>query len=212
MNGEATLKNDPAPLIGAVRDSVAKKIRVINSEADCEIKIFEDDVLRNIESFRVSEKRKSDDFISGEEKRAENLLSIEMKKQKLDVIENFIKSIVSAAAENIRREKRYPEFLKGCVLSALREVKGGSATVLLSEDDMRFSEMIKDEVRISGISAVVTIRQSSSITSGGAMVVDDEPEVVFNNTVERIIYRKNDEIRRIIIRSLDEFTGGGDVL
>ena len=40
------------------------------------------------------------------------------------------------------------------------------------------------------------------------MVIDDDMEIVFNNTIERILYRKSDEVRRIIVRSLDELTDG----
>ena len=36
------------------------------------------------------------------------------------------------------------------------------------------------------------------------MVIDDELEVVYNNTVERILYRKKDLIRREIVKILKD--------
>ena len=52
---EAVLKNDPAPLVDAIRRSVALKIDEINSTADAEIKKTENEVLGEIENLRQEE-------------------------------------------------------------------------------------------------------------------------------------------------------------
>lgn len=208
MSGELLLKNDPAALIEAVRESVLRKIEEINSEADAEIKGIENEISGEVEKFRASEQRKYDELAGYEESKAANLLSIQIKKQKLEVIESFISSMMSGAAEALRSDSRYPDFLKWCVLSALHDISGPGATVLLSPGDAEFSEVIMNEIRNSGCDVRINITLDGSIASGGAMIIDDQSEVAFNNTVERIIYRKIDEIKRIIVRFINELTDG----
>lgn len=205
---EALLKNDPAALIDAVRRSAALKIQAINSDADTEIERIEAEMRDEIEKFRTLEQEKYDKMAAYEEGKASNLLSIELKKQNLDVINSFINGILSDASGYVRGDGRYAEFLRQCVISPLDEITGHRITVHISPDDAEFSEMIINETAGNGRNLKVRIVQDAVNTAGGAMIVDDEAEIVFNNTVERIIYRKIDEIKRVIVRSVNEPPGG----
>ncbi len=205
---EMVLKNDPVVLIESVRQSVLDKIKDINSAADDEIEILETEVNREIELFRSEQKKKYDEEIEYEEERLSNLSSIEIKKQKLDVMDLFIKAIISEAARSLRSDLRYTAFLKWCVLSAMKDVSGGDATILLSAGDLDFSEEIMKEIKNEGYSIKVNISTDESITSGGAMVIDNEPEIVINNTVERIIHRQIEGIKRVIVRELNKYSDG----
>ena len=205
---EAVLKNDPAPLVDAIRRSVALKIDEINSTADAEIKKTENEVLGEIENLRQEEERRYSELTAYEESKAANLLSIELKKLKLDIIEEFTGRIISELTAVIRIDSRYVGFLKQCAVSPLRDIAGGSVTVHISPSDAAFTDAIKEAVCNVRCNLKIRVIEDESIESGGVMVIDDDMEIVFNNTIERILYRKSDGVRRIIVRSLDELTDG----
>lgn len=211
-NSGILLKNDPSALIDSVRESILRKISEINSRADAEIGRMEGEVAKEIEELRAKEQKKYDDLVAYEEGKAANLFSIDIKKQRLEVIDSFIGSVMSRAAWSLRSDSRYPDFLKWCVLSALRDVSGPGATVLISPHDAEYSEFITAEIKNSGFNIAINIIAEKTVTTGGAMVIDDQSEVLFNNTAERIIYRKADEIKRVIVRFLNELTDGADSL
>ena len=205
---EAVLKNNPADLIETLRLSVRAKIDGVNSDGDAEIKKIEDEIRDGIEKFRAEEQKKFDEMVAYQDGKSANLLSIELKKQSLEVINGFINRVLTEASEIIRSDRRYAEFLKQCVTTPLKDITGRSMTICLSPRDAEFSEMIMNEALKNCSNIKIRIIQDEKIITGGALVIDDDPEVVFNNTVERIIYRKSDELKRIIMRSVNDLPDG----
>jgi len=202
-------RSDPSPLVDSVRESIQVKIDEINRAADAEIEKIDSDLRKEIEEFRQSQQKRYEAFVEYEGGKIRNLMAIEMKKQRLEGMESFIKMVTGEAAALVRSDPRYADFLIVCVITALENVKGSSATVLLASGDLVFSQDIMDRIGASGIKCKISISADDRIKLGGAMVVDDGAEVVYNSTVERIIYRENEEIRREIVRSLKEYEDRG---
>ena len=198
-------KSDPSLFVDTVREKLRLKIDEINISADAGIDQINSVVDKEIREFRDFQKNKHEELVKYEGSKIRNLSAIEMKKQKLERIESFIKIIINEAAISIRQDQRYGEFLNSCVVSALENVKGMTATVLISANDMIYSSDLTDKIKNCGYNFKFSINSDDRAKSGGAMVIDDEAEVIYNNTVERIIYRKNDEIRREIVRNLKNF-------
>lgn len=198
-------RSDPSLLVDSLRENIGIKIDEINKSADLNINRMDDDLRKEIDELRKSNQKRHEEVIKHEGGKIRNLFSIDKKKQKLDGIELFIKRVIDDATGSIRKERSYIDFLNGCVLSALENVKGGSATILVAAEDLVYSKNIINKINISNIKLKVSISGDERVKMGGAMVIDDEAEVIFNNTVERIVYRKNDEIRREIVRSIKEF-------
>jgi len=205
---EAVLKNDPAALIETLRRSVESAINEIICNAESEIKKMEDETRGEIEKFIEEEEGRYKKITAYEKEKADNLLSIELKKLKLDIAEDFINGIISELMSAIRRDSRYADFIKRCLASPLHEIDGNSVSVRISPEDAEFSELIIKTAGEIKNNLNVRVIQDESIEAGGAMVIDDVLEIVFNNTVERILYRKNEEIRRIIVASLNELISG----
>jgi len=203
-NEPIKLRSDPSRLIESVRESILMKIEEINSSADHEIAEIDADIRAELEHFRASQQQKYEMKVEYEMSRMKNLSLIEMKKQKLEVMESFINTLMTDAGSLLRGDSRYGNFLKECVANGLKEVKGGSATVLISAEDMNFFEELMNEISKGGYNCSVSIQSDDRAGMGGALVIDDETEVVYNNSVERIIYRKSGEIRREILRGLKD--------
>jgi len=203
-NQSPSRRNDPSPIIESVRESVRKKIEAINSASERERADIDAAIHREIEEYRGEQQEVFDGTISSEGGKIRNLSAIAMKKQKLEGIESFIKKILSEASGSIRKDPRYADFLTACVTSALKNIKSGSASILISAEDMPLSTALGEGINKAGFSISFTISPDERVRMGGAMVIDDSAEVIYNNSVERIFYRKNDEIRREIVRSLKE--------
>ena len=56
----------------------------------------------------------------------------------------------------------------------------------------------------AGHSPDISIAADKGITQGGAIVIDKERGLYYNSTVERIVYRKYDEIRKKVLNILSE--------
>jgi len=56
----------------------------------------------------------------------------------------------------------------------------------------------------TGHSPDISIAVDKGITQGGAIVVDKESGLYYNSTIERIVYRKFDEIRKEVLNILSE--------
>ncbi len=203
MSSEIFLRNDPSRLIESIRESVYRQFEEIEARADDEIRNLEAGINREIEEFRADQEKKFFRFSGYEEGRGENIFSLKLKKQKLGIMESYISMLISAAGEAVRGEHGYREFLSGCVVSALRDI-AGDAVVHVSSLDIGHSEFLVSEIVNYGFQHNVKIVEDSSIIYGGAMVADEASGVVLNNTVERIIFRNMDSMRRIIVRSINE--------
>ena len=197
-------RSDPVFLVDSVRENIQRKISEINSAAELEIERMDLEFRKEADAFRDALQKRCDERLEYEGGKIRNLAAIEMKKQKLDSIETFINTIINDAADSIKNDERYVEFLISCVISGIENVKGDSAEILVAGDDLVYSDNIMSRVGMKGFKIKVTISSDERIKIGGAMVVDNEAEVIYNNTVERIVYRNNEQIRRDIVRGLNE--------
>lgn len=197
-------KGDPGPLVDSVRENIMRRIDEVNSSTDMEINEIEKKLNAEIGEFREMQQLKHEEIIKYEGGKIRNLASTAIKKQRLDGIEAFILKVINNAAVSITKDPGYPEFLQSCVISGIENVKGRSATVIVSESDMVYSDAIIDKVSASGYRIKIKISADDRVRTGGAMVIDDDEEVIYNNSVERIFYRNKEEIRREVVRSLKE--------
>ena len=203
-------RSDPVFLVDSVRENIQRKIFEINSAAELEMERMDMEFRKEADAFREALQRKCDERLEYEGGKIRNLAAIEMKKQKLDRIETFINTIINDAAVSIKGDERYVEFLISCVISGIENVKGGSAEILVAADDLVHSDNIISRVSMNGFKIKLSISSDERVKIGGAMVVDNEAEIIYNNTVERIVYRNNEQIRRDIVRSLNEYGTGQD--
>lgn len=197
-------RNDPSLLIESVRGNIMLKIDQVNINADMEIEKINTDFRTEIEAFRITQQNRYEELIKDEGDKLKNLSAIEIKKKNMDGVELFIKKVIDDTAAGIRTSTNYKNFLIGCVLSAVENVKGRSASVLVSVDDLIYSKDINERISMTGSKTEIIISPDDRVKIGGAIVIDDQEEVIYNNTIERIIYRKHDEIRREIVKIIRE--------
>jgi len=207
---DTTLKTnrDEAGLINSLRESSAHKKTVIMQQADDETRKLERSYISDIEELKKKIDDETTSKIDQELSKIRNRALIEKKKLQLRIIEDFIATMIEEAIRELRSsgKDKYKKFLLDLVDESLSQIKGGEALVYISEEDMmlegtNIKETIMQKV---GHSPDISIVVDKGITQGGAIVFDKERGLYYNSTIERIVYRKFDEIRKKALNILSE--------
>jgi len=207
---DTTLKTnrDEAGLINSLRESSAHKKTVIMQQADDEIKKLERSYISDIEKLQKKINDETTSKIDQELSKIRNRALIEKKKLQLRIIEDFIATMIEEAIRELRAsgKDRYKEFLLDSVDESLSQIKGGEALVYISEEDMMLEGTnIKETImQKAGHSPDISIVVDKGIAQGGAIVFDKERGLYYNSTIERIVYRKFDEIRKKVLNIFSE--------
>jgi len=205
-----TLKTnrDETALINSLRENSAHKKSVIMQRADDEISKLEKSYISDIEELKKKINDETGSKIDQELSKIRNRALIEKKKLQLRIIEDFIATMIEEAICELRSsgKDRYKEFLLDAMDESLSQIKGGEALVYISEEDMMLEGTnIKETImQKAGHSPDISIVVDKDITQGGAIVFDKERGLYYNSTIERIVYRKFDEIRKKVLNILSE--------
>jgi len=199
---------DEAGLISSLRESSAHKKTVIMQQADDEIRKLERSYISDIEELKKKINDETTSKIDQELSKIRNRALIEKKKLQLRIIEDFIATMIEEAIRELRSsgKDRYKEFLLDSVDESLSQIKEGEALVYISEEDMMLEGTNTKEtiMQKAGHSPDISIVVDKGITQGGAIVFDKERGLYYNSTIERIVYRKFDEIRKRVLNILSE--------
>jgi len=199
---------DEKGLINSLRESSAHKKSVIMQQAEDEISKLERSYISDIEELKKKINDETTSKIDQELSKIRNRALIEKKKLQLRIIEDFIATMIEEAIGELRSsgKDRYKEFLLDSVDESLSQIKGGEALVYISEEDMGLEGInIRETImQKAGHSPDISIAADKGITQGGAIVIDKERGLYYNSTVERIVYRKYDEIRKKVLNILSE--------
>ena len=207
---DTTLKTNrnETGLINSLRESSAHKKTVIMQQAYDEIRNLERNYITDIEELKKKIDDETTSKIDQELSKIRNRALIEKKKLRLRLIEDFIATMIEEAIRELRSsgKDRYKKFLQDSVDESLSQIKGGEAQVFISEEDMMLEAAnIKETImQKSGHSPDITLAVDKGITQGGAIVLDKERGLYYNSTIERIVYRKFDEIRKNVLNILSE--------
>ena len=205
-----TLKTnrDGTGLISSLRENSAGKIDGIKQQAEDEIKKLERSYISDIEELKKKIDDETSSKIDQELSKIRNRALIEKKKLRLRIIEDFIATMIEEAIDELRSrgKDRYKEFLLDSIDESLSQITGGEALVYISEEDMGLEGMNIEEtiMQKTGHSPDISIIVDKDITQGGAIVFDKERRLYYNSTIERIVYRKYDEIRKEVLSILAE--------
>ena len=207
---DTTLKTnrDGTGLINSLRESSAHKKTVIMQQADDEIRKLERSYNSDIEELKKKIDDETTSKIDQELSKIRNRALIEKKKLQLRIIEDFMATMIKEAIRELRRssKERYKKFVLDSIDESLSQIKGGEALVYISEEDaMLDGTNMKDTImQKAGHSPDISIVVDKGITQGGAIVLDRERGLYYNSTIERIVYRKFDEIRKEVLTILSE--------
>lgn len=190
-------------LENSIREESERIIGATKEKERSEIKELEETCAKEIEDFRKKTEAETAEKIAEELSKLENKSILERKKFKLQALEDFISHIVEDAVKEIRKDRRYKPFLTNAV-TEVRDLTGNTLKVSLGEKDRIFENELREVLTKAGSNRNIIIEEDRTIKWGGAIVHDEEGGRIFNNSIERIYFRKARTIHREVLRILKQ--------
>ena len=202
---------DEKGLIKAIKETSDREIRAIREKAEEETRRLRENAESDIENLKRKIEQETEQKIEHEISKIKNRALIEKNKLKLGNIEDYISAMTEETVNDLRvnnREKYIP-FLVDTIAEAVLKIYGEGKTaeeipVFISEKDAGI-EKLKDAVyEKTGNSAGISIMIDNDIRKGGAIAVDEERGIYYNSTIDRIVFRKYEQIRKEVASILAE--------
>ena len=189
---ESSIREESERIIGATREKEISEIKEM--EEACTI---------DIENFRKKIETETAAKIAEELSKLENKSILERKKFKLRAIEDFINHSVEDAVKEIRDDKRYKIFLLDAASNAADQIRD-RVEICLKGHDRIFEKEMKEALNADGSKRNIVINEDKKIKWGGCIVHDESGGRIFDNSIERINFRKSLTIRRQVMRVLKQ--------
>lgn len=189
------------PLETSIRKEAEEAIYAIREKEVLETKALDDACSAEIEAFREKTEAGIQARIGQERSRLENKALLERRKLKLRGLDEFIDRMVGEAVRIMRADPRYTAFLLDRVRDAVGGIQAG-IEVSLQKEDLSLEKEIRKAAG-KRRNPDVALREDPAIRWGGCAIRDESEGRIFNNTIERIYYRKSATIRREITKILN---------
>ncbi len=197
---------DKTSLESSIINEAALAILAIAQKEDEEIKRLDNAYAAEMEDFRNRSREEAEAGIRQESSRVENRADLDLKKHKLKSVEEYIGRLVDEAVKAIRDNPRYKRFLMDAICDAVGRIPAG-AEVRMKSEDLAFEEEIRQALKTAGGNREVAFTEDKSIRWGGCIIVDAPGGRIFDNTIERIYFRKSPAIRREVMKLLGNPSG-----
>lgn len=197
-----------AALENSIREEAARLIADIREKEELEIRRQDDAYSSEMEKFRKKAESETQARIDQEISRLENRSALERKKIGLRSVDEFISRASDEAVKEIRNYPNYRKFLLEAVSDIIKEVPG-SIEIKLNREDMSLKDEIFAAAGAAGRNKGVMVTEDASVKWGGCLVIDRAGGRVFNNTIERIYFRKSLLIRQNVMEILNKYLDEG---
>jgi len=194
---------DKKSLESSIRDEAEQTISNIALRETEEIKKLNAVNTAEIDDFRKRIQDQTDARIRQESSKAENRTKLDLKKLKLKSIDAFITRSVEEAARVIRDNENYKKFLLDSIVDALGRI-ATKAEVRLQKEDLAFEADIRQALKAVSGNKEIIFSEDNAIKWGGCIIVDMSGGRIFDNTIERVYFRKSLLIRREVMNLLGD--------
>ncbi len=191
--------SDPSGILRSLDRETKQAERELKEKAEADMKNIRERIEGEVEEYRRAIKEETKKSIEHETDKIKNRALIDTKKKRLEVIEIFIRETIDETVSTVRKEHpdEYGEFLKNAVSESVKRLGGGGITVTVSAEDNGLIDGLKKHCKAAGAaSREVAFETSGSIRYGGAIVYDNETGMSCNCTIERLLYRYRDALRK----------------
>jgi flagellar biosynthesis/type III secretory pathway protein FliH len=194
---------DKKSLESAIMDEAEKALRALTLKEAEEIKKLDDAYSSEINDFANRLRSQTDAKISQESSKVENRAALDLKKLKLKSVETFISHAIEEAVKSININPNYKKFIINAVVDAVGRIPDG-VEVRLMNGDLATEKEIRDALKSAGKNNDITVLEDGTIKWGGCIIVDMSGGRIFDNTIERVYFRKSLLIRREVMSLLGD--------
>jgi flagellar biosynthesis/type III secretory pathway protein FliH len=202
------MENANDALENSIRAEAARIITESGEKEALEIKQLDEACEDEMNNFQKQTQAKTDARLKQELSILENKAILERRKFKLQSTEKFINSIVDELMKGIRDNTLYRKFLIDSVRNIVKQIPAG-VEVRLKPEDLCLEKEITTAIGDVGRNQSVVVKGDPNILWGGCLVWDQSQKRIFNNTIERIYFRKSLLIRQKVMKILTEQSRGG---
>jgi vacuolar-type H+-ATPase subunit E/Vma4 len=202
------MENAGDALENSIRAEAARIITESREKEALEIRQFDEAYKDEMDNFQKQTQAKTDARLKQELSILENKAILERRKLKLQSTEKFINSIVNELMKGIRDNTLYRKFLIGAVCNIVKQIPAG-VEVRLKPEDLSLEKEIMTAIGAAGRNQSVVVKGDPNILWGGCLVWDQAQKRIFNNTIERIYFRKSLLIRQKVMKILTEQSRSG---
>ncbi|KQC07267.1 MAG: hypothetical protein APR62_00655 [Smithella sp. SDB] len=188
-------------LENSIREESARAIAAIKEKEALEIMHMDEIYSSETDNFRKQTESETEMRIRQELLKIKNKTILERRKIKLRSIEKFINRIVDEAVKEIRSKPHYKQFLIESICNFVKEVQN-DVEIRLSAEDLFLEKDILAAIAAEDGNHKVVITADVNIKWGGCLILDKERGLIFNNTLERIYFRKSLLIRQRVTNIL----------
>lgn len=180
---------DNTTLENSIREEASRAITAIREKEALEIRQMDEVFSREMEDFRRQVEAETESHIRQEISKLENKALLERKKMRLQSAEQFITRMVDEVMKNIHNNPNYRQFLLEAICDGVKMV-AADVDIKLNQDDIPLEKDILAAIAAMGGKQNVVIAKDPNIKWGGCLVWDKQKGRIFNNTLERIYFRK----------------------
>jgi vacuolar-type H+-ATPase subunit E/Vma4 len=198
---------DNTTLENSIREESALAIAAIREKEALEIRQLDEIYTAEMESFTKQIEAETETRLQQELSILENRAVLERRKLDLRGVEQFINRIVGEVVKGIRNNPLYKQFLIDAVCGAVKQITTG-LEIRINPEDLSFEKEILAAIEVTGRNPNIVIKGDPGILWGGCIIWDEAGGRIFNNTIERMSFRKSLLIRQKVMAILMEQSGG----
>jgi vacuolar-type H+-ATPase subunit E/Vma4 len=189
---------DNTALENSIREESARAIAAIREKEALEIKKLDEAHIAEMESFRRQVDDETQARIRQELTKLENRAILERKKMRLRSIDRFIRGTVDEVVKGMHDNPQYRKYLFDSISGIIERLPAG-VEVRLRPDDVSAGKDVVAKIAAAGENRDIAVVGDPGIKWGGSIVVDKKGGRIFNNTMERIYFRKSLLIRQKVM-------------
>ena len=204
---------DGTRLIESIRDEAARRISALDEEAGKELRRIESECEAEIQAFALEQERQTDKEIAKAIAIIRNRVAIEKRKMRLNAVEDFMRAMVREAVSGFVTENRvgYISFLENAISKTLTVTGGHDLVIRLCPKDAGLETRLHDYITgKTGYRGRVSFTTDDTLSDRGIVIQDKKEGVSYNYTVDRIVDRAYDEIRKEVSAIVQEHIKDSD--
>lgn len=206
VEAEINESGNPELLIESIRQAAVDAVKSIEKRTDEEIQAMQREAKTEIDNFRNKIESDSEKSIQKEQAKINNRLNLDKKKLYLNEVNQFMEDIIKASIEEFTQNREaYSSYLLRNIMQCVERNGLREFNIFLSEKDMDITDKLSSNLHDNPKTAQMTLKIHQEEFCGGFIIEDIVSGLSYNYTIERVIYRHKELIRKEMMKLMKDY-------